>query len=244
MRVSWSVCLLTVSIASAQAVDRDVSWKELIPNILDDQQRIWTFPNRLIHGNDVLPTVGFLGITTGLAAGVDPREGNYFRNATALNSFNSIFTSGATTLGMVAAPTALYAAGYFRKDSKMRNTALLAGEAVADVEIVTEAMKTAASRLRPSAVALHGNYWDTWTEGSIGSNTHASFPSGHTIVAFSIATIVARRYPGHRWLPFVAYGLAGAVAFSRLSESAHFASDVFAGAALGYGIARFNVLRQ
>lgn len=244
--VRLALCLFVVSTAYAQTTppDRDVSWKELIPNILDDQQRIWSFPVRLVHGDDLLPTAGFLGITTGLAAGVDPREGNYFRNTTAFNGFNSIFTSTATSLGMVAAPTALYAAGYFRKDSKMKNTALLAGEAVADVEIVTEAMKTAASRLRPSAVALHGNYSDTWTEGSIGSNTHASFPSGHTIVAFSIATIVARRYPGHRWLPFVAYGLAGAVAFSRISSSAHFASDVFAGAALGYTIARFDVLRQ
>jgi len=126
----------------------------------------------------------------------------------------------------------------------MQKTALLAGEAVADVEIVSEALKTASSRLRPSSVALRGNYADTWTEGSIGSSSHASFPSGHTIVAFSIATVVARRYPAHRWLPLIAYGLAGAVGFSRLSLSAHFAADVFAGAALGYTISRFEVLRQ
>ncbi len=246
MFLKFAVCLFAVSVAQAQNAvpEREVSWKELIPNVLDDQQRIWRFPVQLVHGNDLLPTVAVVGVTAGLAAGVDPFEGRYFRNTTAFQGFNNIFTSSATSYGMIAAPTALYAAGFFRKDTRMKNTALFAGEAVADVEIVTEALKIASARLRPSSVPLRGNYSDTWTEGSIGSSSHASFPSGHTIVAFSIATIVARRYPEHRWLPYVAYGLAGAVAFSRMSLSAHFAADVFAGSALGYSISRFDVLRQ
>lgn len=246
MRFGLVFCLFAFSIARAQPspADRDVSWKDLIPNILEDQQRIWSFPAQLAQGNDMLPAAAIAGVTAGLAWGVDPIEGRYFHNTTLYQSFNNIFTSNATSYGMIAVPTALYAAGFFRKDPRMKNTALLTGEAVADVEIVTEALKTATSRLRPSSVAPRGSFGDTWTEGSIGSNSHASFPSGHTIVAFSIATVVARRYPGHRWLPFLAYGLAGAVAFSRMSLSAHFAADVFAGAALGYSISRFDVLRQ
>jgi len=42
----------------------------------------------------------------------------------------------------------------------------------------------------------------------------------------------------------VAYGLAATVGFSRLTLSAHFLSDVFAGATFGYTIGRFSVLRQ
>jgi membrane-associated phospholipid phosphatase len=42
----------------------------------------------------------------------------------------------------------------------------------------------------------------------------------------------------------VAYGLSSLVEFSRLTQSAHFPSDVFMGAALGYGIGRFAVLRN
>jgi membrane-associated phospholipid phosphatase len=246
MRLSSLLCFFAISIARAQspAADRDVSWKELIPNILDDQKRLWTFPAQLAEGKDLVPAAAFVGITTGLAVGVDPIEGRYFHNTNAFHGFNNIFTSNATSLGMVAVPTVLYATGFFRKDAKMKNTALLMGEAVADVEILTEALKTAASRTRPSSVPLHGNYSDTWTEGSIGSASRASFPSGHTIVAFSIATVISRRYPGHRWLPFVAYGLASAVGFSRMTLSAHFAADVFAGAALGYSVSRFDVLRQ
>ena len=64
------------------------------------------------------------------------------------------------------------------------------------------------------------------------------------IEAFAVATIVARRYGNHRWIPYVAYGAAALVGFSRLSLSAHFLSDVFMGGALGYSISRFTVLRQ
>ena len=69
-------------------------------------------------------------------------------------------------------------------------------------------------------------------------------PSGHTIAAFSVATVVARRYRNHRWVPYVSYGVAALVGFSRLSLSAHFISDVFVGATLGYSVSRFAVLQQ
>jgi membrane-associated phospholipid phosphatase len=64
------------------------------------------------------------------------------------------------------------------------------------------------------------------------------------MAAFSVATIVARQYGNHRWVPYVAYGLAAVVGFSRLPLNVHFLSDVFMGGALGYSISRFTVLRQ
>jgi membrane-associated phospholipid phosphatase len=42
----------------------------------------------------------------------------------------------------------------------------------------------------------------------------------------------------------VAYGLASTVGFSRLTLQAHFTSDVFVGAVLGYSISHFIVLRH
>jgi len=127
----------------------------------------------------------------------------------------------------------------------MQQTALLAGEAVADAELVTTVLKDATRRVRPAAIPAAGNFSDTWFEngGSLLRGS-GSFPSGHTIAAFSVATIIPRRYGNHRWVPYVAYGTAVLVGFSRLSLSAHFLSDVFMGGALGYSISRFAVLRQ
>jgi membrane-associated phospholipid phosphatase len=148
-------------------------------------------------------------------------------------------------LGTITAPALLYATGVIRKDPKMQHTALLAAEAVADAEAVTTVLKDATKRVRPAGISPRGNYYDSWFE-SKGSflRGNGSFPSGHTIAAFSVATVVARRYRNHRWVPYAAYSMATLVGLSRLSLSAHFASDVLAGGAFGYSIARFAVLRQ
>jgi membrane-associated phospholipid phosphatase len=73
---------------------------------------------------------------------------------------------------------------------------------------------------------------------------NGSFPSGHTIAAFSVATVISRRYGNHKWVPYAAYGTAALIGFARITLSAHFMSDVFVGGVLGYSISRFAVLRQ
>jgi membrane-associated phospholipid phosphatase len=62
------------------------------------------------------------------------------------------------------------------------------------------------------------------------------------MMSFSIAAIFAHRYREHRWVPWVAYGVATAISFSRLTTGAHFPSDVFFGAATGFAIARYDVV--
>jgi membrane-associated phospholipid phosphatase len=225
-------------------VDRPVSWKLLVPNLISDQERIWSFPARLVQGQNWIPTVAVLGATAGLIA-ADPTEGAYFRRTATFHGFNNIFTGNATLIGIMATPISLYGGGLIRRDSKMQRTALLAGEAVADSEILTTALKDATRRVRPAAIPSNGNFSDTWFEsgGSLLRGS-GSFPSGHGIAAFSVATVIARRYGNHRWVPYAAYGMAALVGFSRLTLSSHFLSDVFMGGALGYSISRFAVLRQ
>jgi membrane-associated phospholipid phosphatase len=224
-------------------VDRDVSWKKLVPNILEDQKHIWTFPVRLGQGHDVLPTVAVLGTTAGLVV-ADPHVAGYFRSTNTFHDFNRIFSANWTTAMTFAVPGALLAAGVLRKDSKMENTALLAAEAVADASVVQVVFKGATGRLRPSDIPLNGNLSDSWSDRSGFDRFHSSFPSGHAVAAFAVATVVAHRYRQHRWVPYAAYGVAAAIGFSRISTSAHFPSDVFMGATLGYTIARFTVLHR
>ena len=226
------------------AVARPVSWKLMVPNLIHDQARIWSFPARLGQGHRWLPAAVVLGTTAALVA-LDPVEAAYFRRARTFHGFNNIFTANATAIGTLAAPVSLYAIGLIRRDSKMHRTALLAGEAVGDSEVLTTVFKDTTRRIRPAGVPPGGDYSDTWFQsgGSLIRGS-GSFPSGHTIAAFSVATVFARRYGNHRWVPYAAYGMAALVGFSRLSLSSHFLSDVFMGGALGYSISRFTVLRQ
>jgi membrane-associated phospholipid phosphatase len=232
--------------AQQPASDRDVSLKTLVPNILADQKPVWSFPTRVAKGRHLLPTAAFLLTGTALVVGADAPVAHYFRNTTAFDDFNSALSSTATSAAIIASPLALYGVGLIRKDSKMTTTALLAGEAVADAEIVTQVFKPAVSRWRPSSVQSDGNFADTFSEGGNRfSSAHNSFPSGHAMTAFAVAAVVSRRYGRqHRWVPILAYTGAAAIGFSRVSLSAHYTSDVFVGAALGYSIARFAVLRN
>jgi membrane-associated phospholipid phosphatase len=230
--------------ATASSGPRDVSWVKLIPNLASDQKHIWMFPVALTHGRHWVPTLAVLGVAAALLA-LDPHEGAYFRRSTAFGEFNRVFSGNNTALGIILPPASLYVTGLVRRDSKMKSTALFAGEALAGAEIMTTVLKDADRRLRPASVPTNGNYWDTWFDDNTRLlRSNGSFPSGHAIGAFSVATVIARRYGNHRWVPYVAYGGAALIGFSRLSLSSHFASDVFMGGALGYSIARFAVLRQ
>jgi membrane-associated phospholipid phosphatase len=232
--------------SSVQNAERPVSRKLLVPNIVHDQKPIWLFPAKVVKGKgqELKPVVGLTLATAGLVA-LDPHDTRYFRRTTSFNGFNNTFSGTNTSLATAIVPLSFYAVGLARHDRYAQQTSLLAGEAVADAEILTLVMKDIDRRLRPSDIPPYGDLAHTWlkSHGPLIRGA-GSFPSGHTIAAFSIATVFANRYHQHRWVPWVAYGLAGLVGFSRVPLQAHFPSDVFAGAVLGYAISHYVVLRQ
>jgi membrane-associated phospholipid phosphatase len=215
----------------------------LVPNILCDQKRVWTFPWHLAQGTDIIPSISVVGATTGLVL-LDPSTAPYFRRTNTFHTFNQVLSGNNTSLTILLVPVSYYGLSLLRHDSYGQGTALLVGEAVVDSEIVDTVIKSVSRRLRPQDIPPDGNFADTWFK-SKGAwwRGNGSFPSGHEIAAISVATVFSRRYGRtHKWVPWVAYGAAGLIGFSRITLSAHFPSDVFLGAALGYGITRYAVL--
>jgi membrane-associated phospholipid phosphatase len=236
---SWNGTLLRAENSpQEEAYQRPVSWRDMPTNILDDQKHIWLFPAQLERKRVWIPTLLVLGATAGLVA-LDAHDAPYFRRTSTFSGFNSIFSGTATAVGTALVPVSLYGAGVLHSNSKMKQTALLAGEAVAGTEILATVLKETTRRIRPSEIPSNSNFADSFYEGA-----GTSFPSGHAIVAFGAATVVARRYGNHKWVPYVSYGAAALIALSRVTLSAHYISDVFLGGALGYSVGRFVVLRQ
>lgn len=102
-------------------------------------------------------------------------------------------------------------------------------------------LKYSFQRHRPyQDVPSDPNQWEFYG----GKMKYRSFPSGHTITAFSIATIIATEYSDKWYVPVICYALASTVAYSRMNDNKHWASDVFMGAALGFSISKMIYYRN
>ncbi len=73
-----------------------------------------------------------------------------------------------------------------------------------------------------------------------GFSPYDSFPSGHTITAFTLAAVIAERE--RPWVGVIAYSFAGICGLSRITQRDHWFSDVFVGAALGIAIGKLEVV--
>lgn len=84
-----------------------------------------------------------------------------------------------------------------------------------------------------TAVLLKGLVGRDRPDHSQTSRWNSSFPSGHTISWFSLATVYGAKYP-KLIIPLAVIG--AGVAYSRVYFGNHYPTDVLAGAVLGVGI--------
>jgi membrane-associated phospholipid phosphatase len=223
------------------AADRQVSVRTLPANLLADQKEIWSFPGRLAKGKHCLPAVAIVGLTSALIA-TDPHTAPYFRTTSTFSGFNRVFSGTNTGAFIAVVPASIYAVGLIKKDSYAQSTALLAAEAFVDGFALDLAFKGITGRKQPLQYTGNGPYTDSFFNGTHNPFHSGGFYSVHAMSAFSVATVIAHRYRDHRWVPYVAYGMATAISFARITGSNHFPSDVFLGSAVGFVIARFAVL--
>src|ERR1700730_1739861 len=187
--------------------DREVSLLKLQMNFLHDQKDMWLFPLELGQGHHWLPALFVTGGTAVFIA-TDPQTMPHFRQTTDFHGFNQVFSTTATGAAIAVVPAVFYGVSLLRHDSYDQGSALFAGEAVADDAILMVVMKAIARRARPTEFPVTGPYNDTFfhsTSSFFGKGT--SFPSGHAMMAFSVATVFARRYKEHRWVPYLAYAV-------------------------------------
>ena len=76
---------------------------------------------------------------------------------------------------------------------------------------------------------------------SQGEILDPSFPSGHALYAFMMATLLGHWFPRYRIIFFL---LAGFIGWTRIYLGLHYPTDVIAGGLLGYGITRLFLYRM
>jgi hypothetical protein len=158
------------------------------------------------------------------------------RNTTSAHLFTSLGNgaTGAVLLGTT------WLVGRWSGHDKLSEASSLSAEALLDVGLYSVVLKGISARTRPSAGAT-GDFLEFHPDAGESPD---SFPSGHAMGAFAVATVFSGVYKEHRWVPWVAYGAAGLVGASRVALGRHFPSDVIVGGILGNSFGRMVVTRQ
>ncbi len=209
--------------------------KKYVLSYLNDAGDIATSPFRW----DKKQWIGFAAFTgaTLIVYSQDELIRDFFqRNRTeAKDKITKNFLDPLDTYYLAGILGGMYVYGLIAKNQETETAALLTGKAVILTGAYTFLFKNLFQRERPyQSDPANPNYWG----GPFDGFHNNSFPSGHTSVVFAAATVLSAYYKDRRWVGITAFSLAGLVAVSRNYDDKHWASDVVAGAALGYAIGR------
>jgi membrane-associated phospholipid phosphatase len=197
--------------------------------VLVDQKKIWTSPFHTSK-EDLKWWVILGGATAGLVA-----ADKHIQQAAPNNSTLVRVGTDASYLGtpytLIPISAGFYLAGTAVGNDRFRETGLLSFETLVDVTVVQLVIKTITDRQRPLEGSGQGHFFS-------GSSPRysSSFPSGHAIETFALASVFAHEYPHKWWVQAIVYGYAGGVMAARLAANKHFPGDVAAGGAMGWFI--------
>lgn len=200
--------------------------KKLFLNVVYDQEDIFTGPFHINRHNAlewIVPTAA----TGGLIA-ADTHIANAFENSRGQVRWGGRISNIGASYTLIPIIAGSYAYGAWRDNAKAREIGVLGTESLLDSLIVAGVMKEVFRRNRPD----ERNPGDFWGGGR-------SFPSGHAIQVWSVASLLAHEYKHKKYVGITAYSLAGIVSVARVAAQKHFAADVFAGGAMGWFIGRY-----
>lgn len=217
------------ALPDAPAAQIPVTEKDLPLAILKDQIPIWTSPVR-IRTHDLIWLLP-LGAATGVTLATDT---DTMRDVSRDRSFNKDNVNASNyLLGCeIAVPVGLYGVGLFKSNAHARETGILSGEALADSVVVEEVTKIIFRRERP----LYNNAAGDFFAPNTGAN--GSFPSSHSMLAWTLAGVVAGEYPS-KWVQVGVYSVASGVSLTRVLGQEHFPTDVLVGGAAGWLIGHY-----
>jgi len=129
-------------------------------------------------------------------------------------------------LGTAAIPSVTWLYGLKTGDRHADETGYLTLESLANTFLIYTPMQFIAGRERPDEGTGNGRFW---RHGAFNT----SFPAGHPMFTWAMASVVAHEYP-KTWVKVVVYGAAASVSGARILGRNHFPSDIWVGSILGY----------
>ncbi len=195
-----------------------------LKHIGSDQKEFWIYPTHF-KINDLKWIAPTVGITAALIASDSWVSKQIPNRPDQLN--RSLNISDYSLYSIIGVGGGSYLLGEMTHNDHLSETGLLSGEAAIDATGVTYLLKEITQRERPNSGTGDGRFF----QGG------QSFPSEHSAIAWSIASVWAHEYPS-TLSQILAYGLASTVTLTRVTSQQHFSSDVLIGGALGWYFGR------
>src|SRR5437667_2023923 len=200
--------------------------RKLFLNIALDQKDIFTSPFH-VNRHNALEWLVPMAVTGALIAS-DTHIANAFENSRGQVRWGGRISNIGASYTLIPIVAGSYVYGAWRDNPKGREIGVLGTESLLDTLIVAGVLKEVFRRNRPD----EKNPGDFWGGGT-------SFPSGHALQVWSIASLLDHEYKRKKIVGITAYSLAGIVSAARIAAQKHFASDVVAGGTMGWFIGRY-----
>ncbi|MGA8489262.1 MAG: capsule assembly Wzi family protein [Terriglobales bacterium] len=189
-----------------------------LKHLAGDQKQFWTTPARF-RTKDLKWILPAAGITAAFIAS----DSWWSKQVNPAHMQTSLHISDYGTYSLIGLGGASFLFGHITRNDHLEEAGLLSGEAAINATGVAYLFKEMTQRQRPYQDNGNGDFF----KGG------SSFPSEHSAIAWSIASVWAHEYPG--WLSQIAaYGLASTITVTRVTAKQHFPSDVIVGSALGW----------
>jgi hypothetical protein len=196
-----------------------------VKRILQDQKGIYLAPFEPSHFKwDAIALAGTAAFLVTDRHIENNLPGGHFRFYQ--NSSNIAIAGLAATLGGVW----LY--GIKTEHRHARETGELELETLINTFLVYTPMQFIAARQRPGEGNGHGDFLRH-------SMVNTSFPGGHAMFTWAMATVVAHEY-SQPWVRVLTYSAAFTVTLTRFLARDHWASDMWVGTGLGLGIGTYT----
>jgi membrane-associated phospholipid phosphatase len=219
---------LPLSLFLSPLLAEEHSARRFVPNLLENQKDIWTFPFKQGNWESSVPWI--MVWVAAASFSLDHSPTARLRETEKLTLFNGVAASRASDYTLAVFPAALLAAGGLTRNEEILQWGWKSSEAAFTSLCLSMALKTATQRPRPHT----GESRSFWQSGN-------SFPSGHSLMAWSVAAATNNHFKEHRWVKWVVFPAAGLIASSRVSSGHHYASDVVVGTALGFAVGHYLV---
>ena len=202
--------------------------RELAKHFVQDQVRIFQSPVRDVAQK---PANARFLIPFAIAGALIPAD-RHIQPTPSTGTVNAARQiSNVGLIGTATTVGTLYIYGVKKHNEHAHEAGFLGTESFVNSFVMKELVNVISGRLRPEEGNGHGDFF-------VNHSFDSSFPSGHAMLTWSMATVLADEYPSTKSRIFW-YAVGSTVAATRVVGQKHFTSDVIVGSAAGYLIGRY-----